>query len=458
MRLRSVRGRPPFGEDRVNLRHAFGQRAVGSEDPAVGLHHALHLEPDLGRRARAFGMAELVEAREREVGGNLRQVLLDRAGLHDFGELKAGSAAENDEVDEAIRAEAVGAVHADTSRLADCEQARHDRIGHAVLQGHDLAVIVRRDAAHGVVNRRHDRDWLTRQVDTGEGHRCFGDAWQALGQNLRIDMVEVKEDVVLMLADAAAFADLHRHRARYHVAAGEVLRRRSVALHEALAFAIGEIAPFAPRALGDQNARAINTGRVELDELHVLERKARAEHHCVAITGAGMRRGRAEIDPPIAAGRKHDRLSAEPVDRAVVESQRNHAATDAVLHDQVDREIFDEEVGVVLQALLVERVKHCVAGAVRGRASALGRRAFAHVLGHSAERALVDFALGRAAEGQADMLELDHGGRRLAHIYSIASWSPSQSEPLTVSYMCQVQWSGPMLPRLAAMPPCAATV
>jgi hypothetical protein len=43
-------------------------------------------------------------------------------------------------------------------------------------------------------------------------------------------------------------------------------------------------------------------------------------------------------------------------------------------------------------------------------------------------------------------------------MYSIASWSPSQSDPLTVSYMCQVQWSGELLPRLAAIPPWAATV
>src|SRR6185503_15424665 len=41
---------------------------------------------------------------------------------------------------------------------------------------------------------------------------------------------------------------------------------------------------------------------------------------------------------------------------------------------------------------------------------------------------------------------------------SIASWSPSQSEPLTVSYMCQSQWSSPMLPSAAPTPPCAATV
>src|SRR5689334_21515276 len=43
-------------------------------------------------------------------------------------------------------------------------------------------------------------------------------------------------------------------------------------------------------------------------------------------------------------------------------------------------------------------------------------------------------------------------------MYSIASWSPSQSEPLIVSYMCQSQLSSDMLPSDAPMPPCAATV
>ena len=55
-----------------------------------------------------------------------------------------------------------------------------------------------------------------------------------------------------------------------------------------------------------------------------------------------------------------------------------------------------------------------MAGAVGGGAGALRRRALAHVLGHSAERALVDLALGGAAERQAGMLELDHRGRRFA--------------------------------------------
>jgi hypothetical protein len=43
-------------------------------------------------------------------------------------------------------------------------------------------------------------------------------------------------------------------------------------------------------------------------------------------------------------------------------------------------------------------------------------------------------------------------------MYSMASWSPSQSDPLTVSYMCQRQSSGCILPSEAEMPPWAATV
>lgn len=43
-------------------------------------------------------------------------------------------------------------------------------------------------------------------------------------------------------------------------------------------------------------------------------------------------------------------------------------------------------------------------------------------------------------------------------MYSIASWSPSQSDPFTVSYMCQRQSSLCILPSEAEMPPCAATV
>jgi hypothetical protein len=87
----------------------------------------------------------------------------------------------------------------------------------------------------------------------------------------------------------------------------------------------------------------------------------------------------------------------------------------SAVHDQVEREIFDEEVGVVAQALLVERVQHGVAGAVGGGAGALHRWPLAHVLHVAAERALIDGAVVVATERHARVFELDDGGGRLAH-------------------------------------------
>ena len=139
--------------------------------------------------------------------------MLRGARLDRLAEPMPGGAAEHDQVDEAVGAQAVGAVDRDAGRLADREQAGHDRVGIAVLQRHDLAMIIGRDAAHIIMDGRHDRDRLAGQVDIGEDLRRLGDAGQALGEDLRVDMVEVKEDMVLVLADAAAFADFHGHRA-----------------------------------------------------------------------------------------------------------------------------------------------------------------------------------------------------------------------------------------------------
>ena len=147
----------------------------------------------------------------------------------------------------------------------------------------------------------------------------------------------------LCVADAAAFADLDRHRAADDVARREVLRVRRVALHEALALGVGEVAALAARAFGDQAARAVDAGRMELHELHVLQRQARAQHHAAAVAGAGVRRGAGEIRAAVAAGREDRRVRAEAMQRAVGHVERDHAAARAVLHDQVEREVLDEE-------------------------------------------------------------------------------------------------------------------
>src|SRR5208337_4619162 len=129
-------------------------------------------------------------------------------------------------------------------------------------------------------------------IDAGEDARAFRNAGQALVQHLRVEMVEVQINVVLILADAAAFADLDGHRAPDDVARSQVFGVRRVALHEARASRVDEIAAFSARALGDEAAGAVDAGRMELHELHVLQGQAGAQHHPAAVPGAGVR-GRA---------------------------------------------------------------------------------------------------------------------------------------------------------------------
>jgi hypothetical protein len=68
-------------------------------------------------------------------------------------------------------------------------------------------------------------------------------------------------------------------------------------------------------------------------------------------------------------------------------------------------EVLDEELNVVVQRLTIHGVQHGVAGAIGRRTGALDRR-LAEVTGHAPESALIDLAVGRAAERYAPLLQL----------------------------------------------------
>ena len=117
-------------------------------------------------------------------------------------------------------------------------------------------------------------------------------------------------------------------------------------------FPVGEIAALAAHAFGDQAARAENAGRVELHEFHVLQRQARAQHHGGAIACLRVRAGASEISAAVAARGDHHGLRAEAMQRAVIELPRRHAAAMAgIVHDQIEREVLDEEFDIVPQRL-----------------------------------------------------------------------------------------------------------
>src|SRR5208282_4389004 len=116
----------------------------------------------------------------------------------------------------------------------------------------------------------------------------------------------------------------------------------------------------------------------------------------------------------VAAGGQHNQLGAEPMDAAVLQAPGGDAAAHAfIIHDQVEREVFDEELHVVLQALLIQRVQNGMTGTIGGGAGASGGR-FAVIRHVAAERALVDLALLGPAERHAEVLKLVHRLHRLA--------------------------------------------
>ncbi len=100
------------------------------------------------------------------------------------------------------------------------------------------------------------------------------------------------------------------------------------------------------------------------------------------------------------------------MDRAVIQVPRHDAGAHTVGHDQVEREIFDEELRVVPERLAVKRVQDRVTGTVGSGTGALHSRAVAEILHVTAEGTLIDLALFGARERHAIMLKLVDGGRR----------------------------------------------
>ena len=220
--------------------------------------------------------------------------------------------------------------------------ARRAAAQHTVLGVDDLAAPVGGHAAHVVVHGGRDGDGLLGDVDAGEDGGRFGDAGQALGEHLGRQVVEVQVQVLAVGAAAAALADLHGHGARDDVARGEVLGRRRVPLHEALALGVAQDAALAAAALGDQAARAVNARGVELHELGVFQRQPRAQRHGDAVTRARVRRRRVEVRAAVAARRQHRVGRAEAVQAAVLHAHGDHAHAPPLVHQQVQRKVLDK--------------------------------------------------------------------------------------------------------------------
>ena len=282
-------------------------------------------------------------------------------------------------------------------------EARHRGL---VGSGHDPRVDVRRDAPHRVVRRGLDRDRLLRGLHLEVDARELGDVRELLLEDPRVQMREVQEDVIASRSEAASLLDLLIDRAGDHVTGREVLDRGGVSLHEPFPVAVADHRALAAGAFGQEHAEPVQAGRVELEELHVLEWDAAPERHREAVTREGVGvRGDPE-HPAVAAGREQDRLRAEHVELTRRELVRHHPRGAAVVREQeVEAVELVEEANVPLHALLVQGLQDHVTRTVRGVAGAF-HRPLAVVRRVAAEAPLVDAALGRPVERQSPALEL----------------------------------------------------
>src|SRR6059036_885497 len=250
------------------------------------------------------------------------------------------------------------------------------------------------DAAHYIVGPRPHRDRRFDRVHACKVQRELADLWQPLQNPRAAQVAQVQQHAAV---HAAALGDLRPDRQRDGGPRGKLQLLRRVLLHEPLAQRIQEIAAFAARALGDQDASVLQGGGVELDELYVHQRRAGPVGHAHAVPGVDDGVGAGEIDPAAAAGRQDDGFGPDGVQAAFQDVPDNDAPADAVLDDERRNVPLFVDEHLALEELLVHGVQERVAGAVRGVAGA--REAGA------AERALRDAALLVPAEDHPHALE-----------------------------------------------------
>ena len=157
---------------------------------------------------------------------------------------------------------------------------------------------------------------------------------------------------------------------------------------------------------------------MELNKFHVLQTKACTGHHAMTVTGTGMGRGAAKECTAITARCQNDHLGVETVHFTAIKVPCHQPAARAVIiHDQIKGNIFDKELGFMLQALLIQGMEHRVTGTVSRGTGPFNRR-LTVITGVTTKRALVDFAIFGARKRHAVMFKFMNSRHRIAaHIF-----------------------------------------
>lgn len=403
--------------DIVNLLTAFLKQVLFTEDSGVTLHSLLEGTTDLGGGVFTVGEAHSVKLGNSLLTSIRGKLLLSltRHEVLDGG--LSGTSTENDEIKERVGTKSVSAMDRCTGSLTASSKTRNNMVVARLISGDDLSLPVGRDTTHVVMHSRQDGNRLLGGIDTSKDMSGLNNTRKSLEKSLRRKMVEMEMNVIGLRTDTSSLKNFHGHRTRDNISRGEILSGRSISLHESLTIAVSQDTTFTSAALSHEATSTVDTGRMELDELRILDREASSGNHATTITSAGVSGGAREVSSTIATGSDDSVVGLHPVDGTVSHVVAHDTAALTALHDKVESEVLDEEDAVVAESSTEQSMEHAMASSVSDGAASVGLTTLAEVLRLTTESSLIDFAVLGSREGHAVGLELEDGlGRLTSHI------------------------------------------
>ena len=269
-------------------------------------------------------------------------------------------------------------------------------------RNHRLAPDIAIDATHLIVGTRTHRDRLLDRIDAGVIHRQLAATRQTRLQLLPTQVGQVEHHTTV---DATTISNLAPLSTRHDVAGGQLHRVRRVVDHEALAILIAQIATLTTTTLGDQHAVRLKRRRMELHELHVLQRHTSVPGKRHAVARARKRVRRAVVHTTNATRRENHMVGLNRMQATLLGIPSDDTSATTLVDNNLGREELLVDLDVVLDQLLVEHVDQDVARDV-GRIDRARRTS-------STERTLSQLAIGSARKDRAHVLELVNVVRRL---------------------------------------------
>mmetsp|Transcript_10075 Transcript_10075/g.27436 ORF Transcript_10075/g.27436 Transcript_10075/m.27436 type:complete len:289 (+) Transcript_10075:1652-2518(+) len=196
----------------VDVPLAVFQRLLCPEYGGIVLHDLLHLKPDLGRLEGTIRIPQPIDPGQALLAGGRRQRLVRGTRGRNVGDPVGASPSEDDNVQQRVGPEPIGAVDRRTGCLSRGKETGNHGIWVRGRRVDHLPHVIGRYSAHVIVHGGQHRNRFLRHVHPGEDRGRLADPGETFGEQLWRQVVQVKVDMVLLRTHSPSLPDLHRHR------------------------------------------------------------------------------------------------------------------------------------------------------------------------------------------------------------------------------------------------------